>query len=131
MQEKQSKPLFSRKRRKNAEDGPREKFYKVKVTEAERIALEARALPQHVTVPRLLVESALAVHPETITERRQLAVELVRVRDLLANIANNTNQLAKVANTDGVIENWATDAALDYRNLRPRLMAVIEGLIDS
>lgn len=123
--------LFGRKRTANAEDGPRQKRYVVKVTPAEQAALEGRAIEARVTVQRLMLESALSDAPETITERRQLAVELSEVRQLLANLANNANQLAKYANTEGHIADWANDVLLDYRAARPRINAVIDGLFHS
>lgn len=123
--------LFGRERRANAEGGPRQKFYKVKVTPEEQADLEGRAIAQRVTVPRLLVESTLSGVPETITERRQLAVELTEVRDLLANLANNANQIAKFANTEGHLPEWAHDVVLDYRSARPQIMRLIEELTGS
>jgi hypothetical protein len=50
-------------------------------------------------LPRLLVESALSADVETATERRQAIAELFETQRLLATVANNVNQLAKVANT--------------------------------
>ena len=51
-------------------------------------------------MPRLLVESALS-GVETPAERRAWIAELFELRRLLATVANNVNQLAKVANTSG------------------------------
>lgn len=60
------------------------------------------ALDQGVTIPRLLVESALAAESgETRTERHETLAELFKICRLLGNIANNVNQLAKVANATG------------------------------
>ena len=131
MSEDKATLLFGRKRRANAEGGARQKFYKVKVTSGEQAQLEGRAIEQRVTVPRLMVESALATTSETITERRQLAVQLVEIKDLLANLANNANQLAKFANTEQHVPDWADGVMLDYTNARPVIMKMIEDLIDS
>jgi hypothetical protein len=76
---------------------------KVKLTEGERDQLRARAGELGVTVPRLLVESALAEGTVTGTERRAEMVELFEVRRLLATVANNVNQLARLANTAGEV----------------------------
>lgn len=54
-------------------------------------------------MPRLLVESALAEATVTGTERRAEMVELFEVRRLLATVANNVNQLARLANTAGEV----------------------------
>jgi hypothetical protein len=51
-------------------------------------------------VPHLLVESALS-GVETPAERRAWIAGLFELRRLLATVANNVNQLAKVANTSG------------------------------
>ena len=75
---------------------------KVKLTEAERDRLRARAAELGVSVPRLLVESALE-GLETPTERRQLIAELFETRRLLATVANNVNQLARSANVSGQV----------------------------
>jgi Bacterial mobilisation protein (MobC) len=76
---------------------------KVKLTGAERDQLRARAAELGVSVPRLLVESALAEGTVTGTERRAEMVELFEVRRLLATVANNVNQLARLANISGEV----------------------------
>lgn len=86
-----------RRRRENA-DGGRHHFHKVGVTPEEETLLMQRALEADVTIPRLLVEAALAEHGETSTERRQLVAELFHSRRLLASLANNVNQIAKATN---------------------------------
>ena len=68
----------------------------------ERRQLRERAAELGVSVPRLLVESALS-GGETSTDRRAMIAELFEVRGLLAPVANNGNQLAKVANTSGEV----------------------------
>jgi hypothetical protein len=75
---------------------------KVKLTEAEREQLRARAAELGVSVPRLMVESALS-GVETSTDRRAMIAELFEVRRLLATVANNVNQLARAANISGEV----------------------------
>ena len=75
---------------------------KVKLTEAEQQELRRRAAEQGVSVPRLMVESALA-GIETPTDRRRLVAELFETRRLLATVANNVNQLAHSANISGQV----------------------------
>lgn len=127
MAEDADRALFSRRRRANVEGGRKHK-HEVKVTPSEEAALKGLAFEQGVTIPRLLVESALAQSTTTITERRQLGFELSEVRRLLASISNNTNQLAKFANTEGVVADWAADVALDYKSLRPLINDAIRQL---
>ena len=73
----------------------------VKVTDYEEAQLRLRADEQNVTIPRLLIEAALARGGETPTESREKLVELFRVRRQLAGLATNVNQIAHAVNTDG------------------------------
>jgi len=78
-------------------------YQQVTLTEAEREQLRARAGELGVSVPRLMVESALEGR-ETPTERKQQIAELFEVRRLLATVANNVNQLARSANIAGQVD---------------------------
>lgn len=127
MDEDASRRLFGRRRQANVPGG-RPKSYQVKATEEEHARLVILADEQGVSVPRLLLESALTQRAETITERRQLGFELTEVRRLLANLTNNANQVARFANSEGMLPEWASDVALDYATLRPQINAIIEGL---
>jgi hypothetical protein len=89
--------------RRGRQDVPRRAEIKVKLSEAERVELRRRASDLGVSVPRLLVESALGDRAETATEHRREVAELFEVRRLLATVANNVNQLARVANTSGEV----------------------------
>ena len=73
---------------------------KVKLSVGEDERLRQRAEQLGVSVPRLMVESALS-GVETPVARRRMIAELFEARRLLATVANNVNQLAKVANTSG------------------------------
>src|SRR5450755_445214 len=70
--------------RRAREPAARQVVQKVKLTEGERDQLRARAGELGVTVPRLLVESALADVTVTGTERRAEMAELFETRRLLA-----------------------------------------------
>ena len=80
----------------------REVIQKVKLTDEERDQLRARAAELGVSVPRLMVESALS-GVDTPTDRRRLVAELFETRRLLATVANNVNQLAHSANISGQV----------------------------
>ena len=80
----------------------REVIQKVKLTDEERDQLRARAAELGVSVPRLMVESALS-GVETPTDRRRMVAELFEARRLLATVANNVNQLAHSANISGQV----------------------------
>jgi len=88
--------------RRGREAEPRRVYQQVKLTDGERELLRARAAELGVSVPRLLVESALEGR-ETSTERRQQVAGLFEVRRLLATVANNVNQLARSANISGEV----------------------------
>jgi hypothetical protein len=81
----------------------------VLLTVQEQAQLRARAGALGVSVPRLLVESALS-GVETPAERRGWIAELFELRRLLATVANNVNQLARTANTTGELPSraWLT-----------------------
>ena len=74
----------------------------VRVSDQERDALAAKAARVGVTIPRLMVEAALEGDGSEIRrERLALARALNETRATLATVANNVNQLARVANTTG------------------------------
>lgn len=87
--------------RREREPSPRRVFQQVKLTREEQLQLRARAGELGVSVPRLMVESALGDRSGTATERHREMAELFEIRRLLASVANNVNQLARQANTSG------------------------------
>ena len=122
--------LFGRQRRANA-DVPRDRRYTVKVNAGEDAKLRARASAQDVTVPRLMFESALNVNVETSTERKAAIAELFAVSRLLGNVANNMNQVAKFANSEGTFPADALELTGEYRRMVGRIDDVIERLAGS
>ena len=89
--------------RRGREPEPRRVYQQVTLTEVEREQLRARASELGVSVPRLMVESALS-GVETPSDRKQQIAELFEVRRLLATVANNVNQLARSANISGQVD---------------------------
>jgi Bacterial mobilisation protein (MobC) len=89
--------------RRGREPEPRRVYQQVTLTGAEREQLRARAAELGVSVPRLMVESALS-GMETPTERKRMIAELFETRRLLATVANNVNQLARSANISGQVD---------------------------
>lgn len=128
--EQNERKLFGRTRRANAPE-PRSKRHSVYVTEAENQLLAARAAALNVTVPRLLFESAVNMNVTTSTERKAAIAELFAVSRLLGNAANNINQLARYANTEGTFPAEAGAAVEHYRELAGRVDDVIERLANS
>jgi hypothetical protein len=103
MNDDQASPRKLKRQRRANVPGGRERTgrsHRVYVSEDEAVRLAKLAAEQHVTVPRLLVESALSGR-ETPTQRRAVLAELFALRRSLAGMANNVNQIARVANTDG------------------------------
>ena len=92
-----------RVRRARSQAEPRRVYQQVTLTEAEREQLRGRATELGVSVPRLMVESALS-GVETPTDRKEQIAELFEARRLLATVANNVNQLARSANISGQVD---------------------------
>lgn len=87
-------------RRRGNVKGGRVARHEVKVSAEEEGQLQRLALAQNITVPRLLIESALAAETgETATERRELIAQLFALQRQIAGVAVNVNQIAKAANT--------------------------------
>ncbi len=128
--EQNERKLFGRTRRANAAGG-RERRVSVYVTPAEDELLASRAAAQGVTVPRLLFESALNMNVTTSTERKAAIAELFAVSRLAGNVANNMNQLARFANSEGTFPAEASAAAEHYRELAGKIDSAIERLASS
>jgi hypothetical protein len=109
--------------------GGRHMVRKVRVTPAENGRLEQLAAGQAVSVPRLLVESALAEDGWTITQRRALIAEWDRAVRQLVGVATNVNQIAYHANAaerfPGVV---AYSTLPRIEDAIERLNAAVEGL---
>ena len=127
MTEKSERRLFGRQRRANA-DVPRDRRYVVKVNAVEDAQLRGRAVVAGVTVSRLLFESAMNSHIETDTARKEVVSEVFAVRRLMANVANNVNQLARYANSESVFPAEAEAVVAEYRSIVPRLSDALDRL---
>ncbi|NAZ84626.1 plasmid mobilization relaxosome protein MobC [Kineococcus sp. T90] len=115
---------FSRRRRANADKGPRLHRHVVKVTPEEELALLVKCNEQGgITVARLLVESALSTDRVTASQRQESAVELFAIRRLLAGVSNNVNQLARQANAGGPFPLEASATLAAVRRVVQRLDA--------
>lgn len=119
--------MLARRRRANAAGG-RAHRHVVRVSPEEEGRLLALAEAQHVTVPRLLVESALAPAGETSTQRRDAIAELFRVHRLLAAVSNNVNQMARATNATGEVQSEMVQTLRAVRRTAERVDAVIDGL---
>lgn len=90
----------ARRGRLRRQNGGRPHVVFVRLSEREATVIRARAERAGVSVPRFLVESAV-VGQQTLSERHALYRTLLAARRTLAGLANNVNQMARVANTTG------------------------------
>ena len=119
-----SRPLG--RSRREREPVPRRVFQQVKLTEEEQQQLRARAAALGVSVPRLMVESALGGATGMVPDRQVEVAELFEVRRVLATVANNVNQLARLANTTGELgmQGRLEDALADVEEVVGRVRAM-------
>lgn len=119
-----------RMRRANAADGARAKTVGVKVTADEHARLVEKAAVQGVTVQGLMVGAALSDAIESVTERRQVAVELMKVQRWIGGTADNMNQIARKANTVHEIPSDFRKAIAEARAAWERCDRVLEEFIE-
>ncbi|WP_326822696.1 relaxase/mobilization nuclease domain-containing protein [Streptosporangium sp. NBC_01756] len=89
--------------RQRRQQGGRPHKHSVRMSEAEQAVIEERAGQAGVSVPRFLVEAAMAGDTATASQLRANAAELLAARRLVAAAGVSLNQLAKVANATGVV----------------------------
>ncbi len=116
---------FGPRRRANVAGGRRHS-HRVLVTAEEEARLVQLAEAARVTVPRLLIESALSARGETPTQRQDVLVELFAVRRLLAAVSNNVNQIARHANAGDEFPRDAGAALVAVRRVVERIDATME-----
>lgn len=130
-EESQDRPGFlhrGRRRRANVPGG-RQHQHQVKVTPEEEAVLLRLAQRHGVTIPRLLVESALATERgETITERREAVALLFGLHRLLAGIANNVNQIARATNATHEMQDQMSDVLVAVRRTAGRIDDAVDRL---
>ncbi|MFC8411752.1 plasmid mobilization relaxosome protein MobC [Arthrobacter sp. NPDC057259] len=119
---------LTRRRRENSPAGTK-KRRDLWVTAEEEAALVARAARDKVTVPNLLISSALSDAQETTVERRAAIAELMSLHNLLARSSNNINQLARQANATSEFPAEAREALKHIRSVAMRIDLTIEGLM--
>jgi hypothetical protein len=124
MADKDERRVLGRLRRENAPGG-RKKSFQVYVTDAEEAELSRLAELAGMTVPRLLFESALRSDITTSTRRAEAIAEIFAVRRLMANVANNVNQVAKFANSESAFPAEAEALVAEYRGLVPRMSSAL------
>ncbi len=116
--------------RRRRVEGGRPRAVKIRLTDAEYEAIAARAADSGVSVQRLLVAGALTSGPAT-TVPSALAAELAGLRRLVANIANNINQIARKLNSGGRPDAGITSAADAVRHTMRRLDVALGAAVRS
>ncbi|MGO4591822.1 plasmid mobilization relaxosome protein MobC [Paenarthrobacter sp. 2TAF44] len=81
------------------------------------------------TVPNLLVSTALSEGTDSPTERRAIMAELMSLHLLLARSSNNINQIARQANATGEYPAEAREALQHIRSVAMRIDDAIDGLM--
>lgn len=118
---------LGRRRRANVTGG-RQHSHRVLVTPEEEALLLQRAEAARVTVPRLLIESALAERGETATDRREALEDLFRVRGYLGAVSNNVNQIARAMNATGELHEDLVRTLEAVRATSARVNRVLDAL---
>ncbi|MDO4039321.1 plasmid mobilization relaxosome protein MobC [Clavibacter michiganensis] len=98
----------------------------MKLTDEEEVQLASRAAVRDVTVPRLLVEAAMSERVVIEAEWKTVVADLFDLRSKMGYTANNMNQLAKFANTEGRFPDEADAVMAEFRALIPRISAAVE-----
>ncbi len=118
--------VLGRRRRANAPGGAREYAHKVKVTAEEEAVLTRLAEQAGVSVPRLLVEAAVAQDRLTATDRQQILTQLFQLNHVVGGAANNLNQLARHVNATGEFPAAAVALREQLRWLYPRIEQTLD-----
>ncbi|HFA6985226.1 TPA: plasmid mobilization relaxosome protein MobC [Neisseria gonorrhoeae] len=119
-------------RRRRRVEGGRQHRHVVRVTPEEEARLLAMALKYHVSVPKLLVDSALAggagVAATRSLARDEILIELFGAHRLLAGVANNVNQIAKATNATGEVQAATTVTLAKVREVAMRIDDAVDRL---
>lgn len=100
------------------------------MTPEEEARLLALALKYRVSVPKLLVDAALAGGAgEAATRslaRDEILVELFGAHRLLAGVANNVNQMARATNATGEVQEAMLVTLAKVREVAMRIDEVVD-----
>lgn len=102
----------------------------MKLTDDELQRLTAKAAGQDVSVQGLMVAAALSDDIESVTERRQLAAELMKTQRAVGGTADNMNQIARKANTVHEVPSDFRPALAEARSVWGQLGQVLEQFVE-
>jgi hypothetical protein len=100
----------------------------VKVTVEQEERLQGLAAGRGITVARLLVESALAGGAESAGARAAVAAELAVAVRALGRVGVNVNQIARVTNATGEIQDGTAAALRAVEVAATGLREVVAGM---
>ena len=105
-------------------------YVRVSMSESERAQL--MVLEQHtgLSPSALMVEAVFgSADPVAVQLRRNQLAELIQMRQLMATIANNVNQIARHANSTGEVLPETVETMREARRFGEEVLAKIEELI--
>lgn len=98
-------PAVPRGQRQRRWSGGERPFkHKVALTPDQQEQVVFKAAIRGITIPNLLVQSALAGGAEAAAQHAAFRDELLRITRLMGKVSNNINQLARVANATHQLE---------------------------
>jgi Bacterial mobilisation protein (MobC) len=112
--------------RRRRVEGGRQRAVKIRFTDAEYAEITARAAESNVSIQWLLVAGALTRKPPPTAATSALTAELAGLRRLVANHANNINQIARKLNSGGRPDASIAPAADAVCRTMRRLEAVLD-----
>lgn len=122
----------ARQKRRRRVEGGRQHRHVVRVTPEEEGQLLALALRYRVSVPKLLVDSALAggaaAAAANASVRHEVIAQMFAMHRLLADIANNVNQMARATNATGEVQDAMVVTLAKVREVADRIDAFVDEL---
>jgi len=122
-----------RQARRRRVEGGRHHRHIVRVTPEEEGQLHALALQYRVSVPKLLIDAALAggasAAAANASVRHEVIAQMFSTHRLLASIANNVNQMAKATNATGDVQAETVATLRKVREVADRIDAFVDELM--
>ena len=105
-------------------------YVRVSMSESERAALMVLEQQTGLSPSALMVEAVFgSADPVAVQLRRNQLAELIQMRQLMATIANNVNQIARHANSTGEVLPETVETMREARRFGEEVLAKIEELI--
>lgn len=121
-------PVVRGRRQRRWSGGTRPHVHKVSGTPEQEQQLVLRAALRGITIPALLMESALAGGAEQAADHAEFRDELLRLMRLMGRVSNNINQLARVANATQELAPETAATLEAHLKVLARLERLVESL---